>query len=139
VSGLKDVAEGKTPRFSHPSSYIYTAWLKIDERIQYKVLSHLQFYKTLQSQKPSYLYKFLNLLANTSTRSSTVITLQRPPGKCRLKKPDRSFTYHAPALWNSLPKDLRCPLFRMSSTNLSHSTFHNLLALSAPIRPSIVP
>jgi len=87
-------------------------------------------YKTLQSQKPSYLYSLLNLQTNTSTPSSTVITLQRPPVNARLKITDRSFTYHAPALWNSLPKDLRYPLNQTSSTNLSHTTNNQLLALS---------
>jgi exonuclease III len=122
-------AVSKTPRFSHISPILKSLhWLKIDQRIQYKVLSLT--YKTLQSQKPSYLYNLLNLQANTSTRSSTVITLQRPPVNSRLKISDRSFTHHAPALWNSLPKDLRYPVCRSSSTNLSASTNH-LLALSA--------
>jgi len=87
-------------------------------------------YKTLQSQKSSYLYNLLNLQANTSNRSSTVITLQRPPVNSRLKITDWSFTHHTPALWNSLPKDLRYPLSQTSSTNLSLSTNYHLLALS---------
>jgi len=111
----------KTPRYRHISPILKSLhWLKIDQRIKYKVLSLT--YKTLQSQKPSYLYSFLNLQPNTSTRSSTVITLQRPPVNSRLKITDRSFTYHDPTLWNSLPKDLRYPLFQTSSTNLSHTT-----------------
>ena len=122
-------AVSKTPRFRHISPVLKSLhWLKIDQRIQYKVLSLT--YKTLQSQKPSYLYNLLNLQANTSTRSSTVITLQRPPVNSRLKITDRSFTYHTPALWNSLPKELRYPLSLTSSTNLLHSTNHHLLALS---------
>jgi len=36
-----------------------------------------------------YLYNFLNLQASTSTRSSTVITLQRPPVNSRLKITNR--------------------------------------------------
>jgi len=120
----------KTHRFSHILPVLkYLHWLKIDQRIQYKVLSLT--YKTRQSQKPSYLYNLINLQANTSTRSSTVITLQHPPVNSRLKTTNRSFTYHAPALWNSLPKDLRYPLSQTSSTNLSHLTNHHLLALSA--------
>jgi len=60
--------------FSHISPILeYLHWLKIDQRILYEVL--FLTYKTLQSQKPSYLYKLLNLQANTSTHSSTVITL----------------------------------------------------------------
>jgi len=90
-------------------------------------LSHL---KTLESQKPSLLYNLLNLQVNTFNRSSTAITRRRPPVNSRHKITDRSFTYQAPALWDSLPKDLRYPLSQTSSTNLSHSTNH-LLALSA--------
>jgi len=81
----------KTPCYRHISPILkYLHWLKIDQRIQYKVL--YDTYKTLQSQKPSYLYSLLNLQPNTSTRSSTVITLQHPPVNSRLKITDRSFT-----------------------------------------------
>jgi len=43
---------------------------------------------------------------------------------------DLSLNYHAPALWNSLPKDLHYPLSQTSSTHLSHTTNDQLLALS---------
>jgi len=80
-------AVSKTPRYRHISTILkFLHWLKIDQRIQYKVLSLT--YKTLQSQQPSYIYSLLNLQPNTSTRSSTIITLQRPP----VKLTDRSFT-----------------------------------------------
>jgi len=47
-------AVSKTPRLSHILPILKSLhWLKIDQRIQYKVL-HLP-YKTLQSQRPSYL------------------------------------------------------------------------------------
>jgi len=102
--------------------------------LAHRVQSSLSLtYKTLQSQKPSYLYNLHNLQANTSIRSSTVIALQRPPPpvNSRLKITDRSFTYHAPAFWNILPKVLRYPLSHTSSTYLAHSTNHHLLAFSA--------
>jgi len=47
--------------------------------------------------------------SNRTTRSSDIITLQRPSVRSRLKVIDRSFTQHAPVLWNSLPKQLRQP------------------------------
>jgi len=75
----------------------------VGQKSTYKVLSLSLTYKTLQSQKPSYVYNLLNLQANTSSRSSTVITLQRPPVNSHLKISNRSFTYHVPALLNSLP------------------------------------
>jgi len=49
--------------------------------------------------------------------------------KSLLKITDRSSTHYAPALWNSLPNELRYPVCHTSSTNLSCSTNH-LLALS---------
>ena len=122
-------AVSKTPRFTHISPILRSFhWLKIDQRIQYKVLSLT--YKTLQSQKPSYLYNLLNIQTNTSTRSSTSVTLQRPTVNSRLKITDRSFTHHAPVLWNSLPRDLRQPATHSSHTDVSCSTAQ--LALSAP-------
>jgi len=48
----------------------------VNQRIQYKVLSLT--YKTLQSQKHSYLYNLLNLQANTSTRSDVQLLLSSP-------------------------------------------------------------
>ena len=58
-----------------------------------------------------------------STRSSTVVTLQRPSNPSRLKISDRSFYFQAPALWNALPHHLR---------SHSHSSqAHSLLSLSS--------
>jgi len=111
----------KTRRFSHISPTLKSSHkLKID-RIQYKVLSLT--YKTLPSQKPSYLYNHLNLQSaslQSSAHSSSVITLQRPPVKSHLKITiDHSLTMHAPAaLWNSRPKELRYRVCHTSSINL---------------------
>jgi hypothetical protein len=50
----------KTLKFHHISPILKSLhWLKIDEEIQYKVLS----YKTLNSGHPSYLYSLLNIKA----------------------------------------------------------------------------
>ena len=64
-------------------------------------------YKTLHSGHPSYLHSLLSLKRNCSTRSSSVVTLNRPSNNSRLKITNRSFYHTAPALWNSLPPDLR--------------------------------
>jgi len=113
TSLISKLPVSKTPHFSHISPILKSLhWLEIDQRIQYKVL---------QSHKPSYLYNLLNLQANTSTRSSTVITLQGPPVNSHLKITDRPFTQNAPALCKRLPKELRNPLSRTSSINLSPS------------------
>jgi len=63
----------------------------IDQRIDSAQSSLSLTYKTLQSQKPSYLYNLFNIQTNTSTRSSTAIIPQRPPVNSRLKMTDRSF------------------------------------------------
>jgi len=112
---------------SHPSSNINTGSKLINA---VGLLSSLSTYKTLQSKKSSYLYNIFNLQANTSTHLSTVITLQHPPVDSRLKIAEIfHLAYHAPVLWNSLLKDLRYPISNTSSTYLSHSTNHHLLAL----------
>ena len=118
-----------TPKFTHISPVLKSLhWLKIDQRIHYKVLSIT--YKTLQSHKPSYLFNLLHVKSNTGTRSSSSVTLKRPTVLSRLKITDRSFTHHAPVLWNSLPKELRRPCFHSPHTNQSDSATP-LLALSA--------
>jgi len=65
--------------------------------------------QVLQSEQPSYLHSLLYVQSNRTTRSSDIITLQRPSIRSRLKLTDRFFTHHAPVLWNSLPKQLRQP------------------------------
>ena len=121
-------AVSKTPKFTHISPVLKSLhWLKIDQRIHYKVLSIT--YKTLQFHKPSYLHNLLHVQSNTSTRSSATVTLKRPTIHSRLKITDRSFTHHAPVLWNRLPKELRQPVVHSSLTYPSDSTT-SLLALS---------
>jgi len=46
-------------------------------------------YKVLQSEQPSYLLSFLNVQSNRNTRSSDIITIQRPSVRARLKVTDR--------------------------------------------------
>ena len=117
----------RTLNFSHISPVLKSLhWLKIDQRIHYKVFSITN--KTLQSQKPSYLHNLLHVQSNTSTRSSATVTLKRPTIHSRLKLTDRSFTHHAPVLWNRLPKELRQPAVHSSLTYPSDTTT-SLLAL----------
>jgi len=114
-------AVSRSPRFTHISPILESLhWLKIDQRIHYKVLSIT--YKTLQSHSPSYLHNLLQVQSNTSTRSSAIVTLKRPTVYSRLKITNRSFTHHAPFLWNSLPKELRQPASLSLHTNQSEST-----------------
>ena len=87
------------------------------------ILSLILTYKSLQYNKPSSISDLLTIQPTRSTRSSAVVTLQRPSNPSRLKISDRSFYFQAPALWNALPHHLR-----------SHSHFsqsHSLLSLSS--------
>ena len=96
----------KTTKFHHISPILKSLhWLKINERIQYKVLSLT--YKTLHSGHPSYLHSLFSLNRNSSTRSASLVSLNRPYNKSRLKITNRSFHFTAAALWNSLPPELR--------------------------------
>jgi len=52
-------------------------WLKIDERIEYKLLSLT--YKTLATAQPTYLHSLISVQPPRATRFSTVVTLSRPP------------------------------------------------------------
>jgi len=101
-------AISKTPEFAYISPVLKSLhWLKIEQHIHYKVVSIT--YKVLQSEQPSYLHSLLNVQSNCTTRSPDVITLQCPSVRSRLKLTDRSFTHHAPVLWNSLPNQLQQP------------------------------
>ena len=127
-------AVAKHPKFHHVSPLLKSFhWLKINQRIQYKILSLT--YKTLQSQQPVYLFSRLALQTKTKTRSSTAVTLLRPTVTSRLKLTNRSFTHYAPALWNTLPLEMRQPTSSTHPPNtsnmpilaLSSSQFHNRL------------
>jgi len=63
---------------------------------------------------------------NRSTRSSDIITLQRPLDRSRLKV---TGMLQAPVLWNSIPKQLRQPSVPPSLGSATDST--PLLALSS--------
>ena len=112
----------KTPKFHHITPHLKSLhWLKIEQHIQYKIL--LLTYKSLQYNKPSSISDLLTIQPTRSTRSSAVVTLQRPSNPSRLKISDRSFYFQAPALWNALPHHLR---------SHSHSSqAHSLLSLSS--------
>ena len=96
----------KSPRFSHITPVInFLHWLKIKERIEYKLLSLTS--KVLTTSQPTYLSKLVTVQSPHSTRSSSVIIISRPPTSSSLKITNRSFQHAAPRLWNKLRK-LEC-------------------------------
>jgi len=119
----------RTSKFSHITPTLQSLhWLKVRERIEYKVLS--KTYSCLQFHQPSYLSDLLSVQSNTYyTRSSTSVTLKRP-AVARTVMAKRSFCHCAPALWNSLPSALRQPASAVDANKtlaLSHTSFHALL------------
>ena len=68
-------------------------WLKVNECIEYRLLSLT--YKVLTTAQPRYLRNLISLQPPRSTRSSSVLTLSRPP-TISLKITDRSFSYASP-------------------------------------------
>ena len=75
-------------------------WLKVQERIEYKIISIT--YKVLQSSTPHYLRDIITIQPSRSTRSSSLVTLLHPQAQSSLKITNRSFRYAAPHLWNKL-------------------------------------
>ena len=89
------------------------------QRIQYKVLCLT--HKSLKTGHPSYLRSLLSSTPRRSTRSSSLITLNRPSVTSGLKISNRSFYHFAPVLWNSLPSHLRHTAHHSTSSPTSDS------------------
>src|SRR6218665_3573885 len=102
-------------------------WLKIPERIEYKVISLT--YNTLQSSQPSYLRHLFTIQPPRSTRSSSTLTLLRLSVTSSLKFSNRSIAVAVQPLWNKLPQ--HCDKYLTHSTSSlkplplssSHSSF----------------
>jgi hypothetical protein len=99
-------AVSRAKRFNHITPVLKSFhWLRIRERVLFKIISLT--YNALQFHKPSYIRDLLTVQKSQRTRSSDIITLERPVNPSRLKIIDRSFYFQAPVIWNSLPSTLR--------------------------------
>ena len=100
-------------------------WLKAKERIVYKTVSLT--YKSLVTPGKSYMSHLIKVKQPASTRSSKLITLERPsiPSRCKLS--NRSFQHAAPQIWNSLPATFRAPSYSAHQPSLSYEQFHKQL------------
>ena len=89
----------KAPKFSHtthiPKSF---HWLKINERIEYKIL--FLTFKLLYTTQSPYLYNLISLQTPRNTRSSSVVTFARPFTYSSLKITSHFFRYASLHLWN---------------------------------------
>ena len=95
-----------TPLHSrHTNSTLATLhWLPVKQRIDHKMacITHT----VMNEKQPSYLlHRIHNYEPGRSLRSSTAGLLAAP--RTRLHTSDKSFTVAAPAVWKSLPKELR--------------------------------
>ena len=112
----------RAPKSSHITPVLKSLhWLKINQRIDYKIISLT--YKVRTTSQPSYLYNLISVQPHRSTRSSDIITLSRPPSSSALKVNNRSFRHASPCLWNQLPKELRLPTDR-KDLSYSHLISH---------------
>ena len=131
----------KAPKSCHITHILRSLhWLRITERIEYKLLSLT--YKVLTTTQPPYLHKLISTQRPRSTRSSSVVTLARPASSSSLKITDRSFRYDSPCLWNQLPFSLRKPHSGTSSSIscspiLSPITSSSYSPLCTSITPSL--
>jgi len=65
-------------------------------------LSHIKFSLPVTIRQPSYLCDLIFVQPPRSIRSSSVVTISRPPTSSSLKITNRSFRYSAAYLWNQL-------------------------------------
>ena len=126
----------KTPKCCHITPILHSLhWLKITERIEYKLLSLT--YKVLTTIQPPYLHNLISVQPPRNTRSSYHVTLARPPTSSSLRITDRSFRYASPCLWNELPSSLRQP--HSSPSVFVHAPVISSYFLNLPLSPSITP
>ena len=81
-------------------------WLPIDSRIQYKLSSLC--YNCLNSTAPDYLSELLRIYKPTrQIHSSSDTSILCIPTVCIHSLGQRSISYAAPAVWNTLPYEIR--------------------------------
>ena len=95
-------------------------------------------YKVLTTTQPPYLHKLISTQRPRNTRSSSVVTLARPPSSSSLKITDRSFRYASPCLWNQLPLSLRKP-YSGTSSSISYLPIPSPITCDSPLYTSITP
>ena len=123
----------RTPKHHHITPILKSLhWLKIPERIHFKVLSLT--YNSLQYSQPRYLRDLFTIQPTRSTRSSSVLTLSRPPVTTHLKFSNRAISNTAPRLWNDLPPEFRTFSVPPPSSPITH---HHLPQAPLSITPRL--
>jgi len=93
-------------------------WLPVTVRIEFKIA--LLTFKTLTTQQPSYIYNLLHQRRPSRELRSSAHNLLKLP-RIWTGFAQRSFTYSAPHIWNSLPYDIT------DNLNVTASTFKKKL------------
>ena len=123
----------RTPRHHHITPVLKSRhWLKIPERIHFKVLSLT--YNSLQSSQPTYFRELFTIQPTRSTRSSSCLTLSRPPVTSHLTFSKRAISVTAKRLWNDLPPELRAFSLPLPSSFqiIKHHLHHAPLSVIPP-------
>ena len=95
-------------KFPHITTALYELhWLHITYRIKFKIL--ILTFKSIYGLGPSYLNNLIQVKSKSSyaLRSNNSLLLEATQDIMRPTLVGRSFTFAAPALWNSLSADLR--------------------------------
>ena len=97
----------KAPRRDHITPHLRTLhWLPIDARIKYKIACLC--FRAINGTGPDYLAKLVQIYTppRTLRSSSDTLTLSKPRISTKTYG-ERSFSYSAPVIWNSLPYSIR--------------------------------
>ena len=112
----------RTPKSSHITPVLKSLhWLKLNERIKYKLLSLK--YKVLTTNQPQYLYNLISVQPCHNTRSSPIVTFAHPPTRSSLKITSRSFRYAAHCPGTNSPLISRASSHSLLHFHLSHMSF----------------
>jgi len=115
----------KTHKFHNITPILkFLNWLKINERIKYKVLSLT--YKSFITGQPSYLRSLLSFPSHRCTWSSSLITLVALLSPLVLKIANISFYQSAPVLRNNLPSHIRQVAHHVTPSPISNSSVSDL-------------
>ena len=97
----------KAPKTDHITPHLRTLhWLPIDARIKYKLCSLC--FGAVTSAGPVYLSDLLKIYTpSRQLRSSADIRILCIPSVNSKSYGEHSFSYTAPTLWSTLPKDIR--------------------------------
>jgi len=68
----------------------------------HRIQAPLTYPQSSHNYPTPYLHNLISIQRPRNTRSSSVVTLARPPASSYLKITDRSFRYASPCLWNQL-------------------------------------